>query len=128
MLDRADLLLLIGAMVILGYLSLNVNHFLLTNTKVKTRTEIQYTGIALGQNIIDSARWLTFAAIDRYSGYSKVDTAKHAIYTVSAKLYYVTDANPDQPAGIATNHKRLDVKITSSGLAHPIVLSYIKNQ
>ena len=126
--DRSDIILLLGAMVVFSYLLLNVNGFLLHNNRIQVQTEIQYSGISLAEDIIDNARWLSFDAIDQYAQYDKIDTTKYAVYDVSAKIYYVTDSNTDQPSGTATNHKRLDVTVHSPGLSNPITLSYIKNR
>ena len=128
MTDRTDIILLLGAMVVFSYLLMNVNGFLLHNNRIQTQTEIQYSGISLAEDIIDNARWLSFDAIDEYASYNKIDTTQYAIYNVSAKIYYVNLSNTDQPAGVTTNHKRLDVSVVSPGLSHTITLSYIKNR
>lgn len=125
---KIDLILLLGAMVVFSYLTLNANGFLLRNNRIQSRTEIQFTGISLAENVIDNARWLSFDAINQYANYDKIDSTKDGVYEVSAKLYYVTLSNTNQPAGTLTNHKRLDVTVRSKYLSNPITLSYIKNR
>ena len=49
-----------GAMVIFSLILLNVNRFLLNNQTTQVESELEYTGIAEGQNIIDAARILPF--------------------------------------------------------------------
>lgn len=126
--DRSDLILLLGAIIVFAFLSLNVNGFLVHNTSVQTKTEVQYTGISLAENVIDDARWLSYDSIDKYSGYDKIDSTNVGVFEVKAKINYVNLSNTEQPVGTVTNHKRLEVTVTSQSLAHPITLSYIKNR
>jgi len=58
--DKSELITLMGAMVIFSLLLENVNSFLGMNTKVQVQTELNYTAVALAQNIIDSARKKAF--------------------------------------------------------------------
>lgn len=60
MVDTSDLLLVIGAMVLLSIAIINVNKTNALNDIFLMESELEYTGIVLGQNIIDEARSKSF--------------------------------------------------------------------
>jgi len=60
MVDTSDLLLVLGALVIFALVTLNINTMLATNTANLTTNELDYEGVAVGQNVIDEARVLAF--------------------------------------------------------------------
>lgn len=126
--QRADLILVLGAMMIFSVLLLNVNRFTVHNDKVNTDIEIQYTALSLAQNVIDEARWKSFSSLDDYNNQSTVDSTKVGVYQVDTTVNYVTPDNTEGSAGSATNYKRLSVTVSSNLMAHPVTLSYIKSK
>lgn len=60
MVDTSELLLVIGAMVLLSVAIINVNRTNALNDIVLMESELEYTGIAIGQDIIDEARAKAF--------------------------------------------------------------------
>lgn len=60
MVDTSDFLLLVGALFIFSLLQLNLNSVLLNNNKVMVKTELDYTAVALAQNITDETREKAF--------------------------------------------------------------------
>jgi hypothetical protein len=60
MFDKSELITLMGAMVIFSVLLINVNSFLGLNSRLQVQSELNYTAIALAQNIIDNAQLLSF--------------------------------------------------------------------
>lgn len=60
MVDTSDLLLVLGAIVIFSIAVLNVNRGITRNQLLMTQAELEYTGIALGQDLIDEARIKAF--------------------------------------------------------------------
>jgi hypothetical protein len=107
---------------------MNVNGFLFRNDVIKVDTEVQYTAIALGQGVIDEARWKSFDSIDTYNGYSKTDTTQDGVYHIDASIAYVNLANTDSASATPTDHKKLTVVVTNKSMSKPIRLSYIKNK
>jgi len=74
----------------------------------------------------DGESFAQFDDFDDYHGLSLQDTTAHGIYTISASVAYVTENNPDTPAGGKTSFKRLDVSVSSDFLSNTITLSYLK--
>ncbi|HKJ47022.1 MAG TPA: hypothetical protein VJ991_14410 [Balneolales bacterium] len=60
MFDKSELITLMGAIVIFSILLINVNSFMGTSGRLQVQSELDYTAIALAQNIIDSARLKAF--------------------------------------------------------------------
>ena len=60
MVDTSDFILLILAMFLFAILQLGVTSVLLNNNKVMMNTELDYTAVALAQNIVDEARQKAF--------------------------------------------------------------------
>ncbi len=60
MIDTSDLLLVLGAMVILSITIININRASALNDILLMESELEYTAIALGQNFIDAARAKSF--------------------------------------------------------------------
>lgn len=60
MVDASDFILLILAMFLFAMLQLGVTSVLLNNNRVMTNTELDYTAVALAQNIVDEARQKAF--------------------------------------------------------------------
>lgn len=126
--DRADLILVIGAMMIFSVLLLNANRFILHNEKVSTNMEVQYTALSLAQNLIDEARWKSFNDLDGYNNLSTIDTTKVGIYQVDSTVNYVTPDDTEVNSGSATNYKRLTVTVSSDYMSHTVTLSYVKSK
>ena len=126
--DKSQIILVIGALVIFSLLTMNVNGFLFRNDVIKVDTEVQYTAIALGQGVIDEARWKTFDSIDVYNGYSKTDTTQNGVYNINASIAYVNLSNTDSASATPTEHKKLTVVVTNKSMSKPVSLSYIKNR
>lgn len=126
--DKSQIILVMGALVIFSLLSMSVNNSLFSNDQVKVATEVQYTAIAVGQEVIDQARWESFSSIDSYDGYSKIDTTQDGLYNVTGKIVYVNLSNTDVASATPTDHKKLMVTVTNQNMLKPITLSYIKNR
>lgn len=60
MVDTSDFILLILAMFLFAMLQLGLNSILLNNNRVMTTTELDYTAVALAQNVVDEARQKAF--------------------------------------------------------------------
>lgn len=126
--DKAQIILVMGSLILFSLLTMNVNGFLFRNDVIKVGTEVQYTAIALGQGIIDEARWKSFDSIDSYNGYSKTDTTQDGVYSINANIAYVDLSNTDSVSATPTDHKKLTVTVTNSAMSKPVTLSYIKNR
>lgn len=75
MVDTSDFILLILAMFLFAMLQLGVTRVLLNNNRVMTNTELDYTAVALAQNIVDDARQKAFDqnTVGNYGGISVPD-------------------------------------------------------
>lgn len=56
--DYADIIYLMGAMLIFSLLSLQANRMFLTNTKMRVETEVEYHAVALAQDYADQILWM----------------------------------------------------------------------
>ena len=57
MTDYSDIFFLIGAMVIFSILARNASHMIQHTDSAYTQSDIEYEAIALGQDVIDKAKW-----------------------------------------------------------------------
>lgn len=57
--DYSDIIYLMGAIIIFSLVSLNASHFFRVNEQFQYRSEIQYNGIAVAQDIIEDIRWIS---------------------------------------------------------------------
>lgn len=60
MVDTSDFILLVLAMFLFAMLQLGFTSVMLNNSKVMMNTELDYTAVALAQNIVDEARQKAF--------------------------------------------------------------------
>lgn len=64
--------------------------------------------------------------IDDYNGYSYDADEPHAEkYHIAAKVYYVSETDPNTKSTTQTFHKRVDVTVSSPYLKNNVTLSYI---
>lgn len=75
MVDTSDFILLVLAMFLFAILQLGVTSVLLNNNKVMMNTELDYTAVALAQNIVDEARQKAFDqnTVGSYAGITVPD-------------------------------------------------------
>ncbi len=67
-----------------------------------------------------------FDDIDDYNGYSYDADEPHAEkYHIAAKVYYVSETDPNTKSTTQTFHKRVDVTVSSPYLKNNVTLSYI---
>jgi hypothetical protein len=67
-----------------------------------------------------------FDDIDDYNNFSRVADAPHSeSYNISAKVYYVSESNPNSKSTTQTFHKRVDVTVSSPYLNNSVVLTFI---
>lgn len=84
--DYSDIIYLIGAMVMFSILTLNVSRTIVMNSKELSKSEIEYSGIALAQGYADRAQWAEPGELDPDSS------------------AYVFDATGKEPAGCDYSH------------------------
>ncbi len=68
-----------------------------------------------------------FNDFDDYNGLELQLTTDHGEYAITAEVYYVYWNNPDVPASVQTEHKRMNVFVTSNYFNHTVTISYIKS-
>lgn len=74
----------------------------------------------------DGEEYPYFDDVDDYDGYWQDADAPHAeSYHISAKVYYVTEDNPDVVSSTQTFHKRVDITVSSPFLNNNVTLSFI---
>lgn len=57
--DYSDIIYLMGAMIVFSLLSLNASYMFRNSDIVSFQSEIEYSGIALAQDIIDEVKWIS---------------------------------------------------------------------
>ncbi len=60
MVDTSELFMVLGAIVIFSVAVINVNHGIARNELLMVEAELEYTAVALGQDLIDEARVKAF--------------------------------------------------------------------
>jgi hypothetical protein len=67
-----------------------------------------------------------FDDLDDYNNFSRDADAPHSeSYHISAKVYYVSETNPDSKSTSQTFHKRVDVTVSSPYLNNNVILTFI---
>ncbi|MCW9706809.1 hypothetical protein [Fodinibius salsisoli] len=154
MVDTSDFILLIAALFIFAMLQLGLNSVLLNNSKVMVRTELDYTAVALAQNMADESRrkafdenegislsvpgdfsstlgpevgesYPDFNDFDDYHNYSRTDTTEHGVYEIQCTVDYVSTSNLKEPSAVKTPYKRLLVEVVSE-TKDTVAVTYIK--
>lgn len=156
MVDTSDYILLIAALFIFAMLQLGLNKVLLQNSKTMVKTELDYTAVALAQNIADESRrkpfdenvlvggnidvpgdfslilgpesevYPNFDDFDDYSGYSRTDATEHGVYETTCRVDYMMESDLSQVSAIPTQHKRLLVQVVSE-TDDTVAVTYIKS-
>lgn len=156
MVDTSEYILLVAALFIFAMLQLGLTSVLLHNNKTMVKTELDYTAVALAQNIADESRRKAFdeAAVgsyvplsdadfsdlgpeagevypnfddfDDYHGYSRVDTMQHGIYKTSCRVEYMTASDLKLVSTLKTAFKRLHVQVVSE-TNDTVAVTYIKS-
>lgn len=155
MVDTSDFILLTVALFVFAMLQLSVNSVLLNNSKVITQTELDYTAVALAQDIADEARekafdekstgafiplktedfstlgvdpgevYPAFDDIDDYHNYVRVDTTEYGIYKTSCRVDYMDSVDITQVSILKTPYKRLHVQVVSE-IGDSVAVTYVK--
>ena len=67
-----------------------------------------------------------FDDIDDYNNFARDADAPHSEkYHITAKVYYVSETNPDSKSSTQTFHKRVDVTVSSPYLNNNVILTFI---
>ncbi|TVQ10958.1 MAG: hypothetical protein EA364_11490 [Balneolaceae bacterium] len=126
--DISDIFYVIAAIIVFGVISIGINNMFFRDTLVQTESEIEYTAVALAHDIIEQARWMRFNDVDIFDNLARTDTTQHGIYQVSSTVSFVEFSSPDVVAGSATDHKRIDIIVSSDFMSNDINMSYIKSR
>ncbi|MGE5436161.1 MAG: hypothetical protein ACM3O3_02955 [Syntrophothermus sp.] len=147
-------ILTLGALVILSLTSLRFNGAVMHKTTSEVENKVMLTAFSLADDLIEEIKvkaydettrpfptnnplTLTPVAnlgkensfyddVDDYNNYTKYVSAPHAEnYTISCKVDYVSQTNPDQVSSIQTFCKRAIVTVSSPYMRNPIKLSSI---
>ena len=74
----------------------------------------------------ESEAYPYFDDIDDYNNFSRDADAPHSeSYHISAKVYYVSESDPDSKSTNQTFHKRVDVTVSSPYLNNNVILTFI---
>jgi hypothetical protein len=156
MVDTSEYILLVTALFIFAMLQLGLTSVLLNNSKTMIKTELDYTAVALAQDIADESRikafdeastgkyiplkesdfstigpetgevYPNFDDIDDYHNYTRTDTTQHGIYRTSCRVDYMQPGKMDQASMVKTAFKRLHVQVVSE-MSDTVAVTYIKS-
>ncbi len=124
--DYSDLFMVIGASLLYAILLIDINITVLHGTKYKTEREVEYTAIALAQDIIDEARWVPYDQFNtRFANTDSTYNTTLGDYRVTTK----TLSNTLSGIGVSNDHIQLDVRVQSVSTPDTVsvLLSYVKN-
>lgn len=133
MTDYSDLFFLIGAMIAFSFLSRGASNMFFFSNNALIQSDIETTALALGQDIIDEAKWAKSATVlnsikDEYNNQSiTVSIGESDEYQIS---YDVTMSVSDVSiTGSNVTNKKVVVTVDSEYLpaGSQIRLEYIKN-
>lgn len=145
--DYSDLLYLLGAIVLYSILTLNVSTNLVMNNRNLSESEVEYSGIALADGLVEQAMWASKKELDSddseyiFDGYSK-NYPKHEVIEMGPSNQYKIDyyiyAEVDDVSvsGSSTNNKKITVGVTSPFFYndfdstfsnYPIELEFVKS-
>ncbi len=156
MVDSSEYILLVASMFIFAMLQLGLTSVLLNNTKTMVKSELDYTAVALAQNIADESRSKAFdeAAVgslkslkdsdfsslgpdagevypyfddfDDYHNYTRTDTTQTGIFKTSCRVDYMQENDLKQVSVLKTSFKRLFVQVVSE-TKDTVAVTYIKS-
>lgn len=153
--NMGQMMLTLGAMVLLGLVILRVNNGFLSTGVVLDQSKYEVLAVSLATSMIEEASGKAFdqntdtstvASVaslsnigkesgevyphfndfDDYNGLVKVDnTMPSASFTILCSVCYVNPANPDQTSGTKTWHKKMTVAVSSPLMADTVRMSSI---
>lgn len=153
--NTGQMLITIGAMVLLGLVVLRVSSGFLTTNTVMLETKFDVLAVSLATSVIEEATgkafdentdtssvdlvsllstigndgetYPDFNDFDDYHGFTKIDsTMPSAIFSLECEVGYIDPSNPELLKSTPkTWHKRLNVKVTSPSMTDTIKLSTI---
>lgn len=156
MVDTSEYILLVTALFIFAMLQLGLTSVLLNNNKTMVKTELDYTAVALAQNIADESRvkafdeastgaptalkiedfstigpeagevYPYFDDFDDYDGYTRTDVTQHGIYETSCWVDYMDASDLSKVSLVKTPFKRLHVQVVSE-TKDTVAVTYIKS-
>ncbi len=156
MVDTSEHILLIAALFIFAMLQLGLTRVLLNNSNVMVKTELDYTAVALAQNIADESRkkafdeaatgpytplevtdfsepgpeageeYPNFDDFDDYDGYTRIDETQRGSYETICRVEYMNGSDLTEVSSVKTAYKRLYVQVVSETYDTTAV-TYIKS-
>ncbi len=153
--NTGQMLITIGAMVLLGLVVLRVSSGFLTTNTVMLETKFDVLAVSLATSVIEEATgkafdqntdtsavnllsslstigkdgetYPDFNDFDDYYGFTKIDsTLPSAIFRIDCQVGYIDPANPEVlKTTPKTWHKKLNVQVTSPSMTDTIKLSTI---
>lgn len=122
--DYSDLFYLLGAIVLYSILTLNVSTNLVINNRNLSESEVEYSGIALADGIIEQALWASKEELNSgsseymFDDYNK-NNPKHEIIEMGPSnqyridFYIYAEVEDVVVNGSNTNNKKITVGVTS---------------
>lgn len=156
MVDTSEYILLVAALFIFAMLQLGLTRVLLNNNKTMVKSELDYTAVALAQNIADESRvkafdeastgayvplevsdfstigpeagevYPYFDDFDDYDGFTRTDNTQHGIYQTTCWVDYMNESDMSIIAAVKTPIKRLHVQVVSE-TKDTVAVTYIKS-
>ena len=102
--DYSDLLFLIGAMAIYALLVNNTSRAMFYNNQLLTTTEMEYGAVSVAQNVVEEARWMSYADATKANLEAINDNPD---YEVEVTVKDTTISASDRP------NKKIDIKVFS---------------
>jgi len=150
---QSELLLVIGAIVIFGLISLSVNRHILVNSDAVYGQQAELYAVSVAQRYIEEAKmkafdensinnsvgapssftnpgknggetYPNFDDVDDFDGFSPPPTSEF-INSINIAVGYVTDANLDSVVSTKTYYKKMTVTVQSDYLNHPVEANYV---
>ncbi len=155
MVDTSDFILLVAALFIFAIMQINFSGSLIRSTQNQVDTELNYTALALAQDIADESRLKAFDEVrvgyyvpvtstsdlstlgtdsevypnfddfDDFHNYTRVDSTRNGVYTSTVTVDYMDPTNLRQVSVNKTYYKRMMVKVASE-MGDTVAVSYIR--
>lgn len=156
MVDTSEHILLVAALFIFAMLQLVLTRVLLNNSQTMIKTELDYTAVALAQNIADESRqqafdeattgpytpleisdfsepgpdageeYPNFDDFDDYHGYTSINDTQYGSYETICRVEYMNGSDLTEVSPVKTAYKRLYVQVVSETYDTTAV-TYIKS-
>ncbi len=122
--NTGQMLLVLGAVMLLSTIALSVNRALLDSDRSALRAQAGMMAVAVGQGRLEELAATDFDSLTVETRADSIVTP-YGSFVCSTRVEYVLPVAPDAPVAFVTSLKRVGVAVDSDYLSEPVVLQTV---